>query len=156
MAEIHLSRRDAETLAKLAEAAFPREACALLVGRREQGRTTILRVAPMRNIAPNPTHAFEIDPAGQIALRRELREAGGEEKLIGHWHSHPNGLAEPSATDATMAFEPDLVWLIGALNADGQTVNLKAFRPEGSAASSPTCYLSGFEPLPLVITEEAA
>jgi len=160
MAAIRIHRHDAEALAKLAEAAFPQEACALLVGRRAAEAIIIERIAPMRNIAANPEHAFEIDPAGQIALRRELREAGGAEKLmgpkiIGHWHSHPNGLAEPSATDATMAFEPEFIWLIGALNAEGRTVSLKAFRPEGNPSSSPTCTLSGFEPLPLVITEEA-
>ena len=48
----------------------------------------------MRNLADTPDR-FEIDPAEQIKLMRALRGAGRE--IIGCYHSHPNGSAEPSA-----------------------------------------------------------
>jgi proteasome lid subunit RPN8/RPN11 len=32
--------------------------------------------------------------------------------VIGHWHSHPNGRAEPSARDAARALDNGQIWLI--------------------------------------------
>src|SRR3546814_2682309 len=88
-------------LAGLAEAAFPQEACALLVGfDHGNGRVEIQRIVATANVAAEPARGFEIDPATHIALLRSLREGNAPERIVGHWHSHPNGRPEPSATDA--------------------------------------------------------
>jgi proteasome lid subunit RPN8/RPN11 len=34
--------------------------------------------------------------------------------MIGHYHSHPNGAAEPSRHDAAMALDTGRLWLIVA------------------------------------------
>ena len=44
---------------------------------------------------------------------KDLRD--GPNKIIGHYHSHPNQTGEPSTKDLDMAFEPELVWLIIAV-----------------------------------------
>jgi proteasome lid subunit RPN8/RPN11 len=118
-----------------AEAAHPEEACALLIGRRGLGlnfRVSRVEVSP--NVAADKARRFEIDPGLRIGLERELR--GQAEQVIGVWHSHPNGLAEPSAADAAMIYEPDLVWLITAVVA-GQAVQTAAFIPQAGGGFRP-------------------
>ena len=81
------------------------EVCGLLFG--ADGR--IEGVLPTANVASNPATAFEIDPAALFAAHRAAR--GGGPALIGHYHSHPSGSAEPSACDLAAA-EPGKLWLI--------------------------------------------
>ncbi|SOB87630.1 Proteasome lid subunit RPN8/RPN11, contains Jab1/MPN metalloenzyme (JAMM) motif [Sphingomonas guangdongensis] len=90
-------------------AAVPRlEVCGLLLG-----RAGLVTGAPAcRNVAADPTRAFEIDPAALIAAHRAAR-AGGPD-IIGCWHSHPSGNARPSAADAAAALDPSWWWLIVA------------------------------------------
>jgi len=88
-----------------AEAARDREICGLLFGSEGQ----IARAEPATNVAERPQDTFEIDPRALIAALRAER-AGGD-KLIGHYHSHPNGSAEPSPRDLAAA-EPGKLWLI--------------------------------------------
>lgn len=96
-------------LAKLqaAVAASPEvERCGLLFGAR--GRVTDISFAD--NIATNPQRHFELDPAHLISAHRAAR--GGGPAVIGHWHSHPIGTAEPSPEDARSAAPDGRIWLI--------------------------------------------
>lgn len=113
-------------------AAAPAEACGLLVGR---GRRIlrVTRLVPAANLLAHVPGRFELDPLVRLRTERECR--GGGERVIGHWHSHPDGPARPSATDLAMAYEPDLVWLIAGRNRD-----LRAWRLEGGS----------FAPVPLI------
>lgn len=138
-------------LAVLAEAAFPREACALLVG---DERLRVTQIVPARNLAATPEREFELDPAVQFAVMRCLREQAAREtngtnrqRIIGHWHSHPNGRAEPSAQDAAMIYDRSLVWLISAVQ-DGKAGPPTAWQPNEAA--------DGFTPLPLTLDEQDA
>ena len=97
-----------------ARAEHPREACGLLIGLSGQ----ISRVVPADNVAARPKTGFEIDPATLLRVHREVRGAG--EVVLGNYHSHPNGRAEPSRTDAARAVTDGQVWMIvadGALTA---------------------------------------
>jgi proteasome lid subunit RPN8/RPN11 len=97
-------------------AAFPNECCGLLVGRR--GGFCVTRILSSPNVtAGDPAHDFEVDPGLRIRLERELR--GGDDAIIGHYHSHPNGEAIPSGRDLAQAYEPELLWLIMAVTRDG-------------------------------------
>lgn len=126
MMPLRLSVQQQADLAALGEAAFPREACALLVG---DANLRVTEIVPAANISTDPEREFELDPAVHIAVLRRLREAeGGTNRIIGHWHSHPNGRDEPSAKDAAMVSDPGLVWLITAVH-DGRALPLRAFRP---------------------------
>lgn len=128
-----LKREDLKRVADQAEAAYPREACGLLAGfERADGDFEVTRVAASENVAVPAQHdRFEIEPELRLRLMRELRDAapaampGAAQRIIGHYHSHPDGSARPSATDLEMAWEPDLVWLITAV-IDGQAVQSTA------------------------------
>lgn len=123
MTALRLSARQQAELAALGEAAFPREACALLVGDQD---LRVSEIVPAANVATDPEREFELDPAVHIAVLRRLRDEGTI-SVIGHWHSHPNGRDEPSAKDAAMVSDPGLVWLITAVH-DGRALPLRAFQ----------------------------
>ena len=104
--EIELTSGALATLLEEATRAHPQECCGLLLG---QG-ARIERVVPAANVHPDPERHFEIDPATLIAAHRAER-AGGR-KLLGYYHSHPNGRAEPSAEDNAMAERAGRIWAI--------------------------------------------
>jgi proteasome lid subunit RPN8/RPN11 len=137
-----------------AKAAFPRECCGLIEGvlalsqpayveasagrqilpvRRSLGeggsKGEIKALHPMSNIA-SEADSFEIDPAAHIALLRKLRGTG--RAIIGCYHSHPNGRAEPSARDIARAAEVDFLWLIAALRNEDADPETGAFVWTGS------------------------
>lgn len=87
-----------------------REVCGLLFASNDYER--IEAMAEAANVAANPAIAFEIDPAALFAALRSER-AGGP-RILGHYHSHPNGLPTPSVHDAAMALQPGRFWLIVA------------------------------------------
>jgi proteasome lid subunit RPN8/RPN11 len=125
LSALGLSVQQQAELATLGEAAYPREACALLIG---DSSRRVTEIVPAANISTDPEREFELDPAVHIAVLRRLRDEGGTNRIIGHWHSHPNGRDEPSAKDAAMVSDPGLVWLITAVH-DGRALPLRAFRP---------------------------
>ncbi|MGW8136639.1 Mov34/MPN/PAD-1 family protein [Sphingomonas zeae] len=89
-----------------AAASLDREVCGLLLGEGSR----IARVMPCANVASEPWHRFEIDPVALIAAHRAARKGGPA--VIGHYHSHPTGLAEPSPRDAADAAPDGTIWLI--------------------------------------------
>ena len=91
-----------------AESAAPDEACGLLVGDPGHARSAVR--AP--NVAAAPERNFEIDPATLLRVHREARGTG--QAVIGHYHSHPGGIAQPSRTDAARAVVDGQVWLVVA------------------------------------------
>lgn len=141
---VTLTANQAAHLVRLAEAAYPREACALLVGLEAEARWLVSEIVEGANVSTAPEQEFEFDPAVQIGLLRRLRESGSKERLIGHFHSHPNGRAEPSTKDAAMANDPSLLWLISAVT-EGRAGMPRAFRPD--------CH-GGFVPFPLDIVQQ--
>ena len=89
-----------------AMAAHPRECCGLLFGTPERIDTA----RPCPNVADDSLRTFEIAPAALIAAERSARSGGA--MLIGYYHSHPNGRAEPSPRDARDAARDGRLWLI--------------------------------------------
>jgi proteasome lid subunit RPN8/RPN11 len=82
------------------------ERCGLLLG---QGGA-ITGFVPAANIHPEPQRHFELDPAVLLAAHRQSRSGGP--RLLGHYHSHPQGMAAPSAADAAAADADGRLWLI--------------------------------------------
>ena len=99
-----------EAVREAARTAAPLEACGLLLGHSELGRIVLSSCVPSQNLAADPVRRFEVDPAVRLRVQRETR--GGGESVIGLYHSHPAGVAVPSATDRECLYEPGLVWLI--------------------------------------------
>lgn len=109
---LHLSADHAARFLGAAQACFPNECCGLLEGRRAEDGWHVAEVHEMPNVADEPAREFLVDPQSQIALLRRLRETA--RSVIGCFHSHPGGRAEPSAEDLARALADDSVWLIAA------------------------------------------
>lgn len=112
------------TLLEEAARAHPLECCGLLLG--SGGRVD--RVQPCANVHADPARHFEIDPAALIAAHKAQR-AGGPQ-IVGYYHSHPTGIAAPSATDQAEASGDGRVWAIVA----GGTVGWWRDEPGGFTA----------------------
>lgn len=107
-------------LVRDARRASPRECCGFLLGR---GRR-IAYAAPMPNVARSRT-TYRIADRDHIALRRLLRTLTPPIGIIGVFHSHPDGRAEPSPTDLAHAHYPEWIHVIVGLRAP---VDVRAFR----------------------------
>lgn len=106
---------------RFAAQAHPLEGCGVLLGTGAAIHTATLAA----NVHPTPATHFEIDPAALIASHRAARTGGPQ--VLGYWHSHPNGLAEPSSTDRAMASGDGRIWAIVA----GQTLTVWRDGPKG-------------------------
>lgn len=103
-----LHRTALAEMIRAASQAAPEEACGLLFGTEFHIQSAMATV----NRAKDPLQHFEIDPASLIAAHRATR-AGGP-AIVGYFHSHPNGLDRPSATDQVSAAGDGRVWAIVA------------------------------------------
>lgn len=66
------------------------------------------------NAAESPTDSFLISPKEQLKMLAAIERRG--EELVGIWHSHPRGGAEPSERDRVMAEGwPGITWVIVGL-----------------------------------------
>ena len=134
-------------MADAAEAAYPAECCGLVIGRGKGQLIRVTRVVPVPNLMADTTDRFELDPAVRLQVERELRETGTKDRIVGHYHSHTDGTADPSATDRAMAFEPDLAWIIlGTL--EGQVIQALAHRYDEKR--------KGFRPVPIRTPKKSA
>jgi proteasome lid subunit RPN8/RPN11 len=70
----------------------------------------IARAFRATNAARDSAASYEIAPEELFRLMRAIRAA--ELTFAGIYHSHPNGLNEPSARDVAQAFYPDAAYFI--------------------------------------------
>jgi len=119
-----------------ASRAFPSECCGLIEGADAADGWRALAIHEAKNIAENPQLRFLIDPQVQFDLMRALRDTNT--RVIGCFHSHPNGDPSPSAADRAEAFESDFLYLIAAGTLDMFTLKAYVFADP-----------SGFSPLPI-------
>ena len=113
---------------RAAEVDYPNECCGLIVGHIGEGGIDriVTRIAPSPNVSTsNHRDSFEVDPKVRFELMRELD--GSDDDIIGHYHSLPDHPAEPSETDRSMVYEPDLLWIIMSVE-QSRVVDTQAFR----------------------------
>ena len=125
---IVVARAELRQIVDAAEAAYPGECCGLLIGvQHKNGVHEVKRVAASRNLGKAPNR-FEIDPQLWVDVTRAHR--GGPTRVVGLYHSHPDGPAQPSAVDLEAAWGEELVWLIVSVAGDsgkaGQAVHVTA------------------------------
>lgn len=89
-------------------AAVPREACGLLLGRRDREVAWVARAVLGRNLAPEPDR-FELNPTDFLRAHAAAQTAGLA--VVGAWHSHVLAPPRPSPADRSMAW-PELVQVI--------------------------------------------
>lgn len=110
------------------------EACGLLLG--QPGLIAQATVAA--NVAAEPWHRFEIDPAHLFDLHRRARAEAF--RILGCWHSHPQGPAVPSVHDREGVSDMGWLWLIVAEE------GIRAWRPTPG----------GFAEVPLAVASDVA
>jgi proteasome lid subunit RPN8/RPN11 len=118
---IRISSGVFESLLREARAAFPNECCGLVTGKPGLAEA----VVPAKNVHPHPATGFEIDPGVLLATHRNVRAENRH--VIGHYHSHPNGSAEPSPRDAARATHNGQIWFIIA---NGGVTGWQAVTPD--------------------------
>jgi len=131
---VHIAAPLLASITGAAETAYPQECCGLLVGRDaprgkraggSEGRLEVTAVRPSPNVTDgDPRKSFLVDARVHFELMRELGD--GPERIIGHYHSHPDETARPSAHDRESVFYPDHVWVIIAVD-DGRAGEVAAF-----------------------------
>ena len=99
----------------------PNEVCGLIAGRA--GRP--VKLYRTTNNDPNPRVRFNVEPLELLEALREMEDRGWS--LLAIYHSHPNSEAYPSATDISLAYYPEAVYLIVSLANDDAPV-VRAFR----------------------------
>jgi proteasome lid subunit RPN8/RPN11 len=115
--QLLLSAAQEAALKRAAETAAPAECCGLLVGHGRE-LVTVTEIVAAANLAEDPRSRFMVDPQVQFDVLRRVR--GTEDRIIGHYHSHPNGNATLSARDIALADDPDAVWVVIALDIRGK------------------------------------
>lgn len=140
---LHLPDALAARVLLAASRAYPNECCGLIEGRGTPEGWRALEIHEATNIAEDPARRFLIDPQAQFDLMRALRDS--QSRIIGCFHSHPDGRAEPSATDRAEAYESDFLYLIAAGAPDVFTLKAYLF-------TDPT----GFSPLTISSDDEPA
>lgn len=123
---IHVREAHLSTIRSAAEHAYPSECCGLLTGYRpSRDSLWITGIHPSANVTRGSTRdSFEVDPVLRFSLMRQLQDS--RDSIVGHYHSHPDKPAEPSARDAASAREPELAWLIISVHR-GRAHDLAAF-----------------------------
>jgi proteasome lid subunit RPN8/RPN11 len=120
---LHLPDELAAHVLMAASRAYPNECCGLIEGANTADGLHATAIHEAANIADDPRCRFLIDPQVQFDLMRRLR--GADTRIIGCFHSHPDGEAKPSATDRAEAYESDFLYLIAGGSPDVFT--LKAY-----------------------------
>ena len=98
-------------LRDLGAAAYPAEACGVLLGRAGSADpgtpTEVVEIVPLTNRSAAPETSSRLDPA---ELEPHLRRGD----LVGFFHSHPHGRAGFSARDAREAWPAYWYLVVGA------------------------------------------
>jgi len=127
------------TLREEAARAGLEECCGLLLGCGEPGgRGRIERSLAARNVSPEPTRRFEIDPLVLLAAHKQARSGGPQ--VLGYYHSHPTGHPVPSATDCEHSTGDLRIW---AIICGGQVA---FWRDSGKGFAPLTCRIVGEDP----------
>ncbi len=124
----------------------PAEVCGVLAGKPVDGAAdgdhdVVVEARPTDNVAERPETRYRIDPEELFAVVESV-EADGLE-VVGFYHSHPAGPAEPSGTDVARATWIDHSYVVCAL--DGHPF-VGSWRWRGDD--------EGFEPEKLALRDE--
>lgn len=109
VAEVSVAKKALEVISGTSRRAYPEEGCGFLIG---PGPGEVTEAWTAMNQHPDPDQKqsrFRIDPGDLMVVERKLD--GGDEVLVGFFHSHPDSPAEPSKTDLELAW-PGYLYLI--------------------------------------------
>lgn len=107
--QLILSKEHRDVLSSEAINKKPNESCALLFGKKDTEKTTVIEVYLTENIEKSPVN-FTISNEQLICGYKIAEEKGLD--VIGIFHSHPDSEAYPSATDKKFMETNPVVWVI--------------------------------------------
>lgn len=105
----------------------PEEVCGVLGGEYGLETSRAIETVRLANVADDPRTRYRLDPAAQLDAMDDLTEQGLD--VVGFYHSHPCGPAEPSATDVAEAAWRDYSYVI--VSGDGGDWGVNAWRWRG-------------------------
>jgi proteasome lid subunit RPN8/RPN11 len=117
---LRIPRPFADAIVEHARSEHPNEACGLIAG----GNGEATRLFAMSNAERSPV-IYRMEPSEQLRVFNEIDRDGLD--LVGIYHSHTRSPAYPSATDVSLAYYPDAVYLIVSL-ANMEAPELRGFR----------------------------
>ena len=125
---ITLSPAQLTTLQHHAEACYPNEACALIIGRSDANKkitdeVVIVENAWQSDMGHSQRDRYLIAPSDIARVDRAASQHNLD--LIGVFHSHPDHPSQPSATDLAQAW-PEMSYLIAAVYA-GRVTTLQSW-----------------------------
>ncbi len=112
------------------EAAYPREACGVLLGDARDGERVARGWEPAPNRWPEREDRYRIDP--DLLARLLAEEERGGPSVLGFYHSHPDAPPQPSETDRRLAW-PWYDYLIIEVRA-GRARQRRVWRLDGDGA----------------------
>jgi len=99
-----MSAQAERVMREVAAAAYPDEACGLLLGTVDAKGWQVREARRVDNVnTDRASDRFQLDPEAYQRIDREIRGSGVE--IIGVFHSHPDCPAKPSPTDMQHAWE---------------------------------------------------
>lgn len=112
---LSLSSQDYQQMLLWASRAHPQECCGIIFGHENRENHYIVdEIRLTKNVALDQLSNFEIDPRALIDAHKLCRNF--DLRILGYFHSHPNGLAQPSKRDADMTEIDEKIWIIIAQN----------------------------------------
>lgn len=108
---VELKQTDFNIMRDQASACHPEECCGVLLGLRSRDAIQITDVLCAPNIAEGDRRRrYQIDWSVLFQAYRQAREGG--ERVVGFFHSHPDGKPSPSATDQAKALLDHLYLIV--------------------------------------------
>lgn len=92
----------ASAVRRVLEEAYPREGCGVLLGEVGDGRRVVTGVQAAANRWAERADRYRVDP--ELLVRLLTEEDEGGPRVLGFFHSHPDGAPVPSPTDLDHAW----------------------------------------------------
>ncbi len=115
MGTLIITRGDIQTIEQHAGSLFPEECCGILLGTVENDdEVRIAKVIQADNQTTDQrTERYTIAPEVLLEAQKQARSA--ELDVVGYYHSHTDGTAEPSETDLKAALPNTSYLILGLL-----------------------------------------
>ncbi len=104
MEKVDLKTDVLNVISRHLQAAYPREGCGVLVGILQNNSVRIVEAVPVDNVdGSSGNDRYIIDPLQYAKLEQELKQRPDGARIVGFFHSHPEGIAQPSKIDLELA-----------------------------------------------------
>ncbi len=111
---MRLTGQVADDIQRAAKANWPKECCGIVIAHREDPGLGVVALRSRNVTRRNPRRNYRLDHA--VHIRAVEAELCGAAVILGYYHSHAAGPAEPSRADAELAC-PGVTYLVASVAA---------------------------------------